>query len=225
MEYSFLQKTPLFEGLSISETETALRCLMAHSRKFLPLEVICRAGSQTDEICVVISGSVNIVVNDYWGGSSIFGHIEKGQIFAEAYAVASGQELLCNAVAAEKTEILFINSKRLLDTGNEDKIIYRKLLRNLLRISANKNIQLSKRMMHIAPRTIRSRLLSYFSEQAIVFGSNEFTIPFSRQQLADYLGVERSALSGELSKMKQSGLIDYKKNTFELIAVSSDEMF
>ena len=159
---------------------------------------------------LVLSGSVNIVVNYYWGSSNIFNHISQGEIFAETYATIPNKEMLCDVVAAEKTEVLFINVEKVLSVCN-------RLLRNLLKNSAQKNISLATRMMHTASKFIRDRLLSYFSEQAILNGGNTFTVPFSRQQLADYLGVDRSAMSNELSKMKHDGLIDYQKNDFILI--------
>ena len=162
------------------------------------------------------SGSVNIVVNFYWGSSNIFGHVEKGSIFAENYASIPGQELLCDVVAAEECEILFLNMRQLSSTCSKACSFHNRLIQNLLSISAKKNLGLSSRMMHIAPKGIRDRLLSYLSEQALKNGSSHFLIPFDRQQLADYLGVDRSALSNELSKMQKDGLITYRKNEFTL---------
>ena len=123
--------------------------------------------------------------------------------------------MLCDVVAAEKTEVLFINVEKVLSVCENQCSFHNRLLRNLLKNSAQKNISLATRMMHTASKFIRDRLLSYFSEQAILNGGNTFTVP--RQQLADYLGVDRSAMSNELSKMKHDGLIDYQKNDFILI--------
>ena len=159
----------------------------------------------------------DIVVNYYWGSSNIFNHIGQGEIFAETYATIPNKEMLCDVVAAEKTEVLFINVEKVLSVCENQCSFHNRLLRNLLKNSAQKNISLATRMMHTASKFIRDRLLSYFSEQAILNGGNTFTVPFSRQQLADYLGVDRSAMSNELSKMKHDGLIDYQKNDFILI--------
>ena len=166
-----------------------------------------------------MSGSVNIVVNYYWGSSNIFNHIGQGEIFAETYATIPNKEMLCDVVAAEKTEVLFINVEKVLSVCENQCSFLNRLLRNLLKNSAQKNISLDTRMIQTASKFIRDRLLSYFSEQAILNGGNTFTVPFSRQQLADYLGVDRSAMSNELSKMKHDGLIDYQKNDFILINI------
>lgn len=212
-----LLKTELFKGISESELPAALKCLGAYEKKYSKSDIIYTAGSTVTELGMVLSGSVNIVVNYYWGGSNIFGHIAPGQIFAETYAVVPGKELLCDVVAAEETTVLFINANKILTAYDKSCVFHGKLIHNLLKISAQKNLDLSARMMHTASKLIRDRLLSYLSEQALLSGTPQFTIPFSRQQLADYLGVERSALSNELSKMKQDGLIDYDRNTFKLL--------
>ena len=193
-----------------------MSCLGAREKHYQKDEVILRAGSPTAEIGLVESGSVNIVVNFYWGSSNIFGHVEKGSIFAENYASIPGQELLCDVVAAEECEILFLNMRQLSSTCSKACSFHNRLIQNLLSISAKKNLGLSSRMMHIAPKGIRDRLLSYLSEQALKNGSSHFLIPFDRQQLADYLGVDRSALSNELSKMQKDRLITYRKNEFTL---------
>ncbi len=216
MNYFFLKNTPLFHGIREEEIQAMLPCLNAREKHYRKDEIILRAGSPTAEIGLVESGSVNIVVNFYWGSSNIFGHVEKGSIFAENYASIPGQELLCDVVAAEDCEILFLNMQQLSSSCSRACSFHNRLIQNLLSISAKKNLGLSSRMMHIAPKGIRDRLLSYLSEQALRNGSSHFLIPFDRQQLADYLGVDRSALSNELSKMQKDGLIAYRKNEFTL---------
>ena len=216
MNPAFLSNTSLFHGVQASEIDGLLSCLRARERQYKKDEVILRAGDTAPEIGLVESGSVNIVVNFYWGNSNIFGHVEKGSIFAENYAAIPGQELLCDVVAAEDCEILFLDMNKLSTTCAKGCAFHNRLIHNLLRISAQKNLGLSTRMMHIAPKAIRDRLLSYLSEQAMEHGSPHFTIPFDRQQLADYLGVDRSAMSNELSKMRKDGLITYRKNEFTL---------
>jgi len=216
MDYSFLTSTDLFSGVKEDEIKEMLSCLSVHEKKYKKDAVICRAGEAVTEVGLVQSGSVNIVANFYWGSSNIFSHVEKGQIFAENYAAAKDCGLTCDVVAAEDTSVLFLDMDRLLTTCAKGCAFHNKTIHNLLRISARKNLELSARMMHIAPKSIRGRLLSYLSEQAVKNGGSSFRIPFSRQQLADYLSVDRSALSGELSKMQKDGLISYHKNEFVL---------
>lgn len=218
MNYSFLSNTPLFRGISEENIRHILSCLNASEKTYKKNDIIYHAGDTIRDIGLIESGSVNIVANFYWGSSHIFGHIEKGKIFAENYAAIPGKELLSDVVAAEDTEILFLNFSALLTTCQRVCHFHQQLIHNLLRISAQKSLNLSARMLHTAPKGIRDRLLSYLSEQAMLNGSPHFLIPFDRQQLADYLGVDRSAMSNELSKMQKDGLITFKKNKFTLHA-------
>ena len=216
MNFSFLSNTALFHGIREDELQEMLPCLNTRERKHQKNEIVLRAGDTVSEIGLIESGSVNIVVNFYWGNSHIFGHIGKGDVFAQNFAAIPGRELNCDVVAAEDTEVLFVDMHRLLSTCQNSCPFHRRLIHNLIRISAEKSLSLSNRMMHTAPKSIRDRLLSYLSEQATRNRSPRFSIPFSRQQLADYLGVDRSALSNELSKMQRDGLITYRKNEFQL---------
>ena len=156
------------------------------------------------------------MVNLYWGNSIIFGHVGKGDIFAENYAAIPGKELVCDVITCEKSKIIFLNMRNILTTCQRGCDYHKRIIQNMLRISAQKNLNMSSRMMHTASKSLRERLLSYFSEQALEHGSSHFTIPFNRQQLAEYLGVNRSAMSNELSKMRDDGLLTYNKNEFTL---------
>lgn len=216
MNYFFLSKTMLFNNMKENEIEHLLPCLGANKQIYKKDETIFRSGDILSKIGLVLNGSVNIVVNFYWGGSNIFGHITKGDIFGVNYAAIPGKELICDVVANENSEILFLDMKKILTVCGKSCPYHHKIIYNLFRITSMKNLNLSARMMHIAPKTIRERLLSYLSEQALINSSPIFTIPFSRSQLADYLGVDRSAMSNELSKMAKDGLIDYEKNKFKL---------
>lgn len=216
MNYGFLSETKLFGGIKAEEIKDALDCLSAYEKSFKKGEIIYRTGQTVTDMGLVEEGSVNITVNLYWGSSIILGNIEKGKIFAETYAAVSGKEMLCDAVAAEDCRVLFINVGKLLNVCKSTCGFHQKIIHNLLRISAMKNLNLSARMLHTAPKTVRGRLISYFSQMAAETGSREFAIPFSRQELADYIGVDRSALSAELSKMQKDGILTYRKNEFKL---------
>ncbi|MBO4837574.1 MAG: Crp/Fnr family transcriptional regulator [Clostridia bacterium] len=216
-EHGFLMQTELFRGVQLQEMPELLSCLKARKKRFRRDQVILRAGDCPREFGLVLSGSVDLSVNYYWGGSSLLGRIGKGDIFAETCAALPGQEMRWDAVAAEDTEILFLDMEAVMTPCESNCAFHNRLIRNVIRISAGKNLQLSARMMHTAPKTIRERLLSYLTEQASAAGSPHFTIPFSRQQLADYLEVDRSALSNELSKMRRDGLITCRKNDFTLL--------
>lgn len=216
MNYEFLSSTKLFCGMPPEKIKNALSCLNASEKEFKKGGIIYRAGDTVTEIGLVEEGSVNITVNFYCGTSNIFGHIAKGEIFAETYAAIPNKKLICDVVAAENSKILFIDINKLINDTCNSCGYHGIIIHNLLQISAEKNLKLSSRMMHTAPKTVRGRLLSYLTWQAAKNESREFHIPFTRQQLADYLGVDRSVLSTELSKMQRDGLINYRKNDIKL---------
>ncbi|MBP3206914.1 MAG: Crp/Fnr family transcriptional regulator [Campylobacter sp.] len=210
-----LSKTMLFNGISENEINDLLPCIGAKKQNFAKDEIIFRCGDTISQIGLVLSGSVNIVVNFLRGNSNIFGHIRSGDIFGANYAL-SAKELICDVVTAEQSEILFLDMKKILTSCEKNCPYHHKIIYNLFKISSLKSIKMSMRMTHTAPKTIRERLLSYFGEQAMLNSSSSFSVPFSRSALADYLGVDRSAMSNELSKMARDGLISYNKNEFSL---------
>lgn len=216
MNYFFLSNTMLFRGTTEEEAKTMLNCLGAFSREYEKGETIYHAGETVACFGLLLRGSVTIENNDIWGNRSILGHAETGQIFAETYACIPGEPLMVDVVACEKSEVLFLNATQLLTTCPNSCTHHNKLIQNLLQASSQKNISLSHRILHTTSKSIRGRLLSYLSEQAKKTGSYQFTIPFNRQQLADYLSVDRSAMSHELSKMKTDGILTYDRNTFQL---------
>ena len=191
-----------------------LRCLRAVERTYKKGTVILPEGTPTEQLGVVLSGRVIIEMGDVWGNNSVLSSVGAGGIFAEAYACVPGEPLMVNVTAAEDTEVLLLHIGQVLEPCAKVCPRHLRLLRNLLTLSAGKNLQLSRRVLHTSPKSIRKRLLSYFSECIKRTGSYEFDIPYNRQQLADYLNVERSALSNELSLMQRDGLIRYEKNHF-----------
>ena len=171
----------------------------------------------------MISGSVYIESDDIWGNKSIIDKVSAGQVFAETYACANKIPLMINVTAAENCEVLFLDINKVLNVCSSACGFHTKLVRNLLSISANKNLMLSRRIFHTSPKSIRGRLLRYLSYQATENGSREFVIPFDRQQLADYLNVDRSAMSNELSKMQKDGLLKCDRSHFILIGIEPDD--
>ena len=220
MNYQFLTTTLLFQGMSAKEAEGMLSCLNAYEKKYKKGEIIYHAGERIESMGLVLSGAVNITIDDLWGNSTILGLSSPGQLFAETYACIPGEPLMVNVTAGENSDILFLNATRLMTTCKNACPFHSRLIQNLLQITALKNLALSMRNVHTSSKSIRGRLISYLSEQARRSGSCIFTIPFNRQQLAEYLGVDRSALSNELSKMKQEGILNYKKEHFQLSNVA-----
>ncbi|HIZ22349.1 MAG TPA: Crp/Fnr family transcriptional regulator [Candidatus Blautia faecigallinarum] len=211
-----LSNTQLFRGLKETEITALLDCLNAVKRSYKRGEVILSEGSITENIGVVLSGMAMISCSDIWGNSSVLGNVAPGSVFAEAYACVPGQPMLVTVSAAEDTSVLFMNVGRVLTTCTNSCVFHTRLIQNLLTVCAHKSIQLSQRIHHTSSKSIRGRLMSYFSECAKRFGSNSFLIPYNRQQLADYLNVDRSTMCNELSKMQKDGMIEYNKNQFLL---------
>ena len=216
MDVLFLSKTLLFRGTTPQEVQSILECLQAEKKHYQKSDVIYHAGDSVTSLGMVLSGSVSIENDDLWGNKSILDRIGPGQVFAETYACVSGEALMVSVVAAEASDILFMNVSRLLRICPHACEHHGKLIRNLLTISAQKNLNLSRRIFHTSSKSIRGRLLSYLSFQAVRQGRRDFTIPFNRQQLADYLSVDRSAMSNELCKLRDAGILEFNKNTFTI---------
>ena len=199
-----LSNTQLFRGLETTEITSLLNCLNTTEHSYKKGEGI------------LLSGRVMISCNDIWGNSSVLGNVAPGSVFGEVYACIPGQPMLVTVSAVEDTSVLFMNVGRVLTTCSKSCIFHTKLVQNLLTVCAYKSLQLSQRIQHTSSKSIRGRLMSYFSECVKQFGGNSFLIPYNRQQLADYLNVDRSTMCNELSKMQKDGLIEYNKNQFLL---------
>lgn len=212
-----LTQTSLFSGISQADLSNLLSCLATVERRYSKGAVILAEGEPTQWMGLVLEGRAIISCADVWGKSSVLGFAEPGAVFGEAYACVPGEALLISVCAAEETRVLFLNVGKLLTVCGNACPFHARLIRNLLSISAGKNLQLSRRIFHTTPKSIRGRLLSYFSECAKKSGSLTFTLPFNRQQLADYLGVDRSAMSSELSKMQRDGLIQVQGGTITMV--------
>ena len=176
--------------------------------------MIFHSGDVISTLCFVTEGSVTIESNDMWGNRTILNLVGKGQFFAESYALLPDEPMLVDVCANEDCNIVFLDMKSI---DKLDENIRARLLANLLRITTRKNLHLSSRSFHTAPRQVRGRIMAYLNTISVQKHSREFDIPFDRQQLADYLNVERSVLSNELSKMQRDGLIRCRKNHFEII--------
>ena len=213
-----LQKCRLFEDISGPDLESLLNCLPSRQRLFNKNKLILIAGEKVDSVGIVLSGSVHIVREDFWGKRKLLERTDSGGLFVAAFVCANVEKLPVSVIAAEETEVLFIDCKRILNSCSSACVFHTRLIKNLIRLLAEKNIALVQKLEHITQPTTRERLLSYLSEQARLAGNSTFSIPFNREELANYLSVERSAMSAELSKMQDEGLILYRKNQFELLS-------
>ena len=214
MDTRQLQQSMLFRGMTELEITKALQVLEAHEKSFQKGETLLIAGTITERMGLVLEGSVTIESNDAWGNRTIISHVGQGQVFAETYALLENEPMLVDVTASEDCRVLFLRSGRIQSLKNSLEPWSLKYITNLLPISMHKNLILSGRSFHTAPKTIRGRVMAYLNSVSLQKHSREFDIPFDRQQLADYLNLERSALSKELGKMQKDKLIFCKKNHF-----------
>ena len=193
-----------------------LSCLRAEKRDFPKEAFVLRAGDTADSIGLVLSGAVLVIQEDIWGNRNILSKAGLGQTFAAAYACAIGSRLNVSVIAETPVTVMFLNVKRILNVCPSACSHHSRIIRNLLDELAEKNLRFNEKLTHMGQRTTRSKIMSYLSAEAQRLGKYEFDVPFSRQQLADYLGVERSGLSLELGKMRSEGLLDFRKSHFVL---------
>lgn len=211
-----LQACPLFKGISPEELEVMLRCLGAVTRAYHKDEYVFTAGTEAHSVGVILKGSVQAVKEDYAGNREILARLPAGELFGETFACTGVSELPVSILSTDKSEILFIDYKRILTSCTSACAFHTRLIENMVRIIAEENLRLTQKIEHTMKRTIREKLLSYLSAQAEHAKSRTFVIPYNRQQLADYLSVDRSALSAELSRMREDGLLEYDRSRFSL---------
>ena len=208
---------PLFYNIEKEDIYTLNSCLSAERKHFKKNSFIFLPEEKADSIGIVISGAVDILKEDFWGNRTILTRIESGGLFGEAFSCAQAEKLPVSVMAVEDSDIFLLNCGSILTACADACEFHTQLVKNLVRILANKNIMLTQKLEHITQRTTREKLLSYLSEQGRINKSNTFDIPFNRQELADYLSVDRSSMSAELSKMQNENLLRFKRNHFELL--------
>lgn len=212
-----LKRSELFHNIAEEEIESMLSCLMAEKKSYQKGECIFRQGEQIPALALLLEGNVHIQKEDYWGNLSILNEIVEGEVFGEVYACLGKEEILHNAIAVKESAVLLLNIHKILTVCPSACPFHGQLIQNLLTVMASKNKVLTQKLEHMSKRTTREKLLSYLSEQTIKAGSSSFDISFNRQQLADYLSVDRSAMSNELCKMRDEGMLSFHKNHFELL--------
>lgn len=211
-----LKKCPLFYGINEEELYTLLKCAAAETTRYEEGEYIYRMGESLNSIMVLLSGQALVLQENFWGHREGLFHIKEGEVFGETYSCARTAVLPVSVVTEETCEVLFMDYQRMITFCSLACDFHTRLIQNMLRLLSEHNVKLENKLEHMSRKTTRDKLLSYLSEQAISQGGRTFDIPHNRQELAGYLGVDRSAMSNELSKMKAEGLLEYQKNHFVL---------
>ena len=215
--FSSLRACPLFNGVSDPDIERMLGCFGAKAVEFDKKYTIFAEGSPAKKIGILLSGKAQTVQVDYYGNRSILGEIVPGEMFGEAFACAETPALPVSVIADEPCAVMLIDSDHLLHTCKNACGFHQQIIYNLMKDLATKNIAFHKRMEITSKRSTREKLLAYLAMQAKKADNNTFDIPFDRQELADYLEVDRSGLSSEISKLKNEGIIENYKSSFKLL--------
>lgn len=207
----------LFEGIEPQDRGTMLACLGAKEVAISRNQVIFSEGDPATYIGIVLSGGVQLVRDDYYGNRSIVAYAGPAGLFGESFACAGVKDYPISAVAVEEGKILLIDSRRITTTCCNACSFHNRMIYNMLKVVATNNLALNQKIEITSKRTTREKIMAYLLHQAKLHGSNSFTIPYDRQALADYLEVERSAMSAEISKLKKDGVIDSQRSSFRLL--------
>lgn len=212
-----LNESSVFANISPQELEQLTGCMQPVIRRYKKGEYVFQQGDVMNSITILLEGSLHIQKDDYWGNRSIIAIIESGDMFGESYALTEKSMMVNDAVAVEDCIVVFFDIKRMLTSCASTCSFHSRVIQNLFMALSEKNIKLVQKLEHISQRSTREKLISYLSEQAAVNQNSSFAIPFNRQQLADFLSVDRSAMSNELCKMRDEGLLVFHKNQFTLL--------
>ena len=212
-----LQNCSLFSGVAPSDLQALLACLGARKIEVSRQSPILREGDPAEYVGILLRGSAMILREDFYGNRSIMSHVEPGDLFGESYAFAETKTFPVSIVADEDCDILFIDGHRITNSCSNACDFHNRMVYNMLRIVAQKNLACYQRMQITAQRTTREKLMMYLTMQAKLAGSNTFIIPYDRQELADYLDVDRSGLSAEISRLRREGVIECEKNRFKIL--------
>ena len=214
--YNQIKNSPVFFGMNDEELKALLECFNARIKTYNEGEMIIRQGDIISNIYLVLEGNVNIEKDSYWGRRIIVTQLGPNENIALAFVASRNIEVSIDAIAANKTKLLLLSYSKCTSMCQNACTKHKILINNLFEILSKENINLLQKIENISQKTIRDKLLTYLSNESKRAKSNSFEIPFNRQDLADYLNIDRSAMSFELSKMQKDGLINFDKNKFSL---------
>ncbi|MDR2633296.1 MAG: Crp/Fnr family transcriptional regulator [Treponema sp.] len=214
-----LKACSLFMGIDETDVAAILECLGAWQKHYEKNTFVFIADtplSAAIPVGILLSGKLHLIQDDFWGNRSIIAQVSPGGLVGEAFACGELRRLPVSAFTTEASDILLVDYKRIVTLCSSVCVFHARLIRNMIRILAEHNHRLIQKIDHLSRRTTREKLRSYLSQEAQKAGTGDFAIPFNRQELADYLGVDRSALSQELGKMRNEGLLSFDRNRFSL---------
>ena len=206
----------IFDQIDETNKGNMLKCLNAHTQKYHKGQFIFQPDADAPLVGIVLEGSVQMISEDMWGNTSLLSVIGPDELFGETFACASEDNYILTFQAVSECQILLMDYHRVLHTCNMACGFHHRLIENMVKIIAAKNLELIKKIDVVSKLRIREKILTYLSQCAGVNNANTFTIPMGRLKMAEYLCVDRSALTRELARMAEEGLIEYDKNTFTL---------
>ncbi len=215
--YNQIKSSPVFFGMNDDELKGLLECFNARVRKYEKEEMIIRQGDVISNIYLILDGSVNIEKDSYWGRRIIISRMGKNENLALSFVGSKNVESSIDAITTEDTIVLILSYEKCTSMCQNACTRHKVLINNLFQILSKENIELIQKIENVSQKTIRDKVLTYLSNEAQRNHSNTFDINFNRQDMADYLNVDRSAMSFELSKLQKEGLIRFNKNHFELL--------
>ena len=213
--FDTVKDSPLFRGIAFSDFNPLLNCLSTKTANYEKDDVILLSGDAVSFVGLILSGSVKIIKEDMDGRIAILTELGVSELFGEVFACAGIDHSPVTVQAAESAEILFINYKKIISSCTAACPFHARLIENMLKLVAAKNLMLNQKIEILSKRTTREKLLAFFDMQRGV--AKKFTIPYNREELANYLCVDRSAMSNELCKMRDEGAIRFNRNEFELL--------
>lgn len=216
--FETLSKCPLFDGIEQSDLNSMIACLDGKTIDISKGNPVFLEGTSARFVGVVLAGTVQVIREDYYGNRSVMTSLQPGELFGEAFSLAGLNAMPVSVIAVKDSTVLLLDCRHILTTCSNSCHFHTLLLRNLLQEMAQKNLTLSQKIRYMSQKTTREKIMAFLLDQAKQQKSHEFVIPYDRQALADYLGVERSAMSAEISKLRKSGEIDTKGAWFCLKA-------
>ena len=219
MGYDFSQfvTMPIFKGIKKEELPIMLQCIGSHQKTYAKNQIIFLESQEIRTIGIILSGTIHMIKEDAEGHKTLLVCMKTGEIFGETFACGSSIDTRVNFVAATPCTVLFLPFYKVIHSCTTSCGFHHRLIENMVRLLGDKNQQLMSKIEVISKKTLRDKILCYLETQAKQFGNRHFTIPLGRLELADYLCADRSALTRELSSMRDDGLIDYDKNSFTLL--------
>jgi CRP-like cAMP-binding protein len=223
-EREIIKRSALFRGIDDKDFAPMLKCLGCFVRTYQKGEILMLSGETVKCLGMVLEGTVHMVQEDLWGGKTILSCIVQGEAFGETFVCGSSMASAVTFLAASRLRVLFLPFCRVMYSCSNSCVFHHRLIENMVTLIADKNAQLMAKVEVISKKTLREKILTYLSLQAQIQKSSYFEIPMGRQEFAEYLCADRSALSRELSNMKAEGLLDYDRNTFRLKNFSKEEL-